>query len=168
MDPGPPLPNQFWTRRKGTILWSIVAVLAVILVVVIGSRVLAGATTPPRNFSFTFGASPCNCTRETNQSYAFPTDATINFHWWVTWIGSNATAQMAVQKSNGSLVYESVSEYQQGIPTDLNVTWAQGGSGTFSGKGSPFTFIVVLLATPDFLPPDTSIWVNGTYTTPLL
>jgi hypothetical protein len=168
MDPNPSRTRQFWARRKGTVLWSIVAALAVVLVVVIGTHVLAGATDPPHRFSFNFGASACNCTRETDWSYAFPTQATIDFHWWVTWIGSNASAQMAVQKSDGTLVYESISEFQQGNPANLSVTWAQGGSGTFSGQGSPFVFIVVLVATPDFLPPDTSIWVNGTYTTPLL
>lgn len=165
--PGSPA-KPFWARRKGTILWSLVAVLAVVLVVVIGARVLAGATTPPHHFAFTFGASPCNCTRETNRTYAFPTEATINFHWWVTWTGSNATAQMAVQMSNGSLVYKTIAEYQQGNPSNLSVVWAQGASGTFSGKGSPFTFIIILVATPDFLPPNTTVWVNGTYTTPLL
>ena len=162
------LPKGFWTRRKGLILWSLVVVLAVVLVVVIGGKVLSGATTPDRHFSFSFGASPCNCTRVTQRNYAFPTQATITFHWWVQWTGSNATAQMAVQRSNGSLVYLAISEFQQGNPSNLNVTWAQGGNGTFSGKGSPFTFIVDLVATPDFLPPNTTIWVNGTYTTPLL
>jgi hypothetical protein len=168
MDPTASRARQIWTRRKGTILWSLVAVMAVVLVVVIGAHVLGGARTPPRHFSFSFGASPCNCTRVTQMVYAFPTEATIDFHWWVQWTGSNATAQMAVQKSNGSVVFSAIAEYQQGNPDDLNVTWAQGGSGTFPGKGSPFTFIIDLVATPDFLPPNTTVWVNGTYTSPLL
>jgi hypothetical protein len=168
MDPGTSPAKQFWARRKGTILWSIVAVLAVVVVGVVGAHLLAGATNPPRHFSFNFGASACNCTRVTNYPYAYPTQATINFHWWVTWTGSNATAQMSVQKSNGKLVYQAIAEYQQGNPNNPNVTWAQGGSGTFSGEGSPFLFVIVLVATPDFLPPNTSIWVNGTYTTPLI
>jgi hypothetical protein len=168
MEPGPTRLKQAWTRRKGTILWSLVAVLAIVLTVVIGVRVFAGATDPPRHFSFTMGASACNCTRVTQRVYAFPTSASVNFHWWVTWTGNNATAQLAVQKSDGSPVFEAISEYQQGNPLNPNVTWAQGGAGSFSGKGSPFTFIVDLVATPDFLPADTTVWVNGTYTTPLL
>jgi hypothetical protein len=167
MEPGPTRLKEAWTRRRGTILWSLVAVLAIVLAGVIGVRVLTGATDPPRHFSFTMGASPCNCTRVTQRVYAFPTSASVDFHWWVTWTGNNATAQMAIQRANGSLVFEAISEYQQGNPLNPNVTWAQGGAGSFPGKGSPFTFIVDLVATPDFLPADTTVWVNGTYTTPL-
>jgi hypothetical protein len=168
MDAEPSRLKVLWTRRKGTILWTAVAVLAVVVVSIIGVHVLAGATTPPHHFSFEFGASPCNCTRMTQYPYAFPSQSTVNFHWWVSWTGANATAQMAVSKSDGTLVYLAIAEYQQGDPNDLNVTWAQGGAGTFSGKGSPFTFLVDLVSSPDFLPPNTSIWVNGTYTSPLV
>lgn len=160
--------KRFWARRKGTVLWTLVAIMAVVLVVVIGSRVLAGVTTPPRQFSFSFEASSCNCTRVTQTTYAFPTQAHISFHWWVVWTGNNATAQMAVQKSDGSLVYIAIAEYQYGNASNPTVAWAQGGAGNISGEGSPFTFILDLVATPDFLPANTMIWVNGTYSTPLL
>jgi hypothetical protein len=160
--------GDLWRRRKGQILWGAVLAMAVVVALVIGIRVLPGATTPPRSFSFSFGANACNCTRETQTTHGFPSDASVRFHWWTSWTGANATVQMAVSKSNGSLVYLAISEYQQGNPYDLNVTWAQGGSGSFSGAGGPFTFLIDIVASPDFLPPDTSIWVNGTYTTPLV
>ncbi len=164
----PPAPVADRGRRLSMVLWTAVAVGAVLLAVVIGVRVLSGATTPAKSFAFEFGAPACDCARITQYAYGFPASATIHFHWWVTWVGTNASAQMAVQKASGKLVYIAVSEYQEGNPYNLNETWAQGGSGTFSGRGTPFTFVLDLVATPDFLPADTSIWVNGTYTTPLL
>jgi hypothetical protein len=164
--------RDLWRRRKGTILWSAVIVLAIVVVAVIGGRVLAGATTPARHFSFSFPTSStilaCNCTRVAQTTYAFPSEATIAFRWWVSWVGANASVQLAITNSNGKLVYLSVSEYQQGNPYNLNETWAQGGGGSFSGKGTPLTFLIDIIASPDFLPPDTTVWVNGTYTTPLL
>jgi hypothetical protein len=160
--------HQVWTRRKGTILWSAVVIMAVVIAAVVGGRALAGATTPPRSFSFTFGASGCNCTRENQTVHSFPTPAKIHFTWWTTWTGANATDELAITTSGGKLIYVSIAEYQQGNPYNLNVTWAQGGGGTISGQGSPLTFLIVLVATPDFLPPNTTIWINGTYTTPLV
>jgi len=168
MEAEPVAPEPFWRRRFGTILWTAVAVAAILLAALIGGRALAGATTPPRSFSFSFGAPACECARYSQYQYAFPSSASIQFHWWVSWVGANATAQMAVQKSGGKLVYLAIAEYQEGNPNNLNITWAQGGSGSFSGVGTPFTFVLNLVSTPDFLPADTSIWVNGTYTTPLL
>jgi hypothetical protein len=160
--------RQLWAERKGTILWSAVVIMAVVIAAVVGGRVLAGATNPPRAFSFTFGASDCNCTRETQTTHSFPSSASIRFTWWTTWTGTNATDQLAVTTSGGKMVYLAISEMQEGNPFNLNETWAQGGGGTFSGQGSPFTFLIVLIATPDFLPPNTTVWINGTYTTPLL
>ena len=157
-----------WTRRKGTILWTAVAVLAIVLAVVFGVRLLTGATTPPHHFSFTFGAPKCGCALITQDTYGFPSQASVDFSWWVTWIGSNGSAELNISKSNGSPVYLAVSEYQQGNPYNLSLTWAQGGAGTFSGHGSPFTFTVAIVTLGDFFPPDTTIWINGTYTTPLL
>lgn len=160
--------RQFWTRRKGTVLWTAVAVMAVVIAAVVGVRALTGATNPPRSFSFSFGASGCNCTRETQTTHSFPSPATIHFTWWTTWTGANATDQLAVTTAGGKLVYVAIAEYQEGNPFNLNLTWAQGGGGTLSGGGSPLTFLIVLVATPDFLPPDTTVWINGTYTTPLV
>jgi hypothetical protein len=160
--------HGFWTRRKGTILWTAVAIMAIVIAAVVGGRLLAGATTPPRSFSFSFGASVCNCTRETQTTHPFPSSATIHFTWWTTWTGANATDQLAVTTSGGKLVYLAIAEYQEGNPYNLNETWAQGGGGTLSGHGSPFTFLIDLVSTPDFLPPNTTVWINGTYTTPLL
>jgi hypothetical protein len=168
MGPEPSRLRKLWTRRKGTILWSAVAVLAVVVVAVIGSRVLSGATTPPKSFSFSFGASACNCTRETQITHAFPAQSTVKFQWWVKWTGANATAQLAVSSSGGKVVYLAIAEYQFGNASNLSVPWLQGGGGTFSGQGSPFTFLIDLVSTPDFLPPNTAIWVNGTYASPLL
>ncbi|MGC2290237.1 MAG: hypothetical protein WA688_10350 [Thermoplasmata archaeon] len=164
--------KALWTRRKGTILWTSVVILAIVIAAVVGDRTLAGATTPARHFTFSFPESTatlaCNCTRVTQTTYAFPTQATINFRWWMTWTGANATAQMAVSTAGGTVVYLSIAEYQEGNPGNLNETWAQGGGGTIAGSGSPFTFLIDVIASPDFLPPDTTIWVNGTYTTPLV
>jgi len=168
MEAGSSRLQDVWKRRKGTILWSAVAVLAVVVAVVIGVQVLPGATTPPHHFAFTFFAPACGCAKFAQTTYAFPTQSTIRFSWWVTWIGNNATAQLAIDESDGTPVFLSVSEYQQGNQFDPNTTWGQGGAGTFSGHGTPFTFGVEVIGVTDFLPPDTTVWINGTYTTPLL
>jgi hypothetical protein len=168
MDPAPTRLSDLWKRRKGTILWSIVAALAVVLVIVVGARVLSGATTPPRHFGFDFEAPACGCAKVTQTTFAFPTQSTVDFHWWVSWVGNNATAQLTIATSGNTTVFMAIAEYQQGNPLDPNATWAQGGSGTFSGKGSPFTFGVEVISLVNFLPADTTIWVNGTYTSPLL
>lgn len=168
MDSRPTRWKELWARRKSTILWSAVSVMAIVLAVVVGVHVLSGATNPPHHFSFTFSAPACGCVKVTQTTYAFPTQATIDFSWWVTWIGNNGTAQMAIATASGTDVFIAVSEFQQGNPFDPNTTWAQGGAGTFLGKGSPFTFAVEIVTLDYFLPPDTTIWVNGTYTTPLL
>jgi hypothetical protein len=157
-----------WKRRKTTILWSAVAVLAVIVALVIGVHLLSGATTPARHFSLSFHAPACGCVKVNQTSYAFPTQSTVHFAWWVSWIGNNATAQLTIDQSNGSAVFMAISEYQQGNPLDPNTTWAQGGDGMFSGHGSPFTFGIEVIGVPYFLPPDTTVWVNGTYVSPLL
>jgi hypothetical protein len=168
MEAGPTHLEGLWQRRKGTILWSAVAVMAVVVAGVIGVHVLSGATTPPHHFSFAFNAPACGCAKVTQTTYAFPAQSTVHFSWWVTWVGNNATAQLAIDESNGTPVFLAVSEYQQGNPSDPNTTWAQGGAGTFSGHGSPFTFAVEVIGVVDFLPADTTVWVNGTYASPLL
>ncbi|MCI4352290.1 MAG: hypothetical protein L3K14_02740 [Thermoplasmata archaeon] len=157
-----------WNRRKSALLWAAVGVAAVLLAALIGARLLQGASSAPRHFSFSFTPPSCGCSKLTQTTYAFPARATVDFSWWVTWTGSNASVQLTVAESDGTLVYEALSEYQQGNPFNPNVTWGQGGAGTFPGYGSPFTFAISVISLAYFLPPNTSVWVNGTYTTPLL
>ena len=165
---GPSRLEGIWKRRKGTILWSAVTVLAVVVAAVISIHVLSGASSPPRHFSFAFHAPECGCVKVNQTSYAFPTQSTVHFSWWVTWIGNNGSAQLTIDQSNGTAVYMAVAEYQQGNPFDPNTSWAQGGNGVFSGHGSPFTFAIEVIGVPYFLPADTTVWVNGTYASPLL
>lgn len=160
--------SEVWTHRKGTILWTAVAVMAVVLAALIGARLLSGATTPPHHFAFSFGVPACGCALIAQDTYGFPSQATVDFSWWVAWNGSNGTAQLNVTKSDGEPVFLAVAEYQNASGYNQTLRWAQGGAGTFPGQGSPFTFAVEVITLGDFLPPDTTIWVNGTYTTPLL
>jgi hypothetical protein len=160
--------REVWTRRKGTILWSLVAILAVVVAVVLGVRFLSGAVGPSHHFSFSFHAPACGCAKVNETTYPFPTPSTVHFSWWVSWIGNNASAQLAIYESNGTAVYLAVSEYMQGNASDNATPWAQGGEGDFSGVGSPFTFALEVVGVPYFLPSDTTIWVNGTYASPLL
>jgi FlaG/FlaF family flagellin (archaellin) len=168
MEAAPPPKKEVWWRRKGTLLWTAVVVVAVILAAVIAVRVLSGATTPAHPFSFSFTPPSCGCVKFTQTTHPFPTTATIHFNWWTQWTGNNGSVELAIAQSNGTLVYLAVSEYQQGNPFNDTVPWGQGGAGTFSGHGSPFTFAVNMVTLDYFLPADTTIWVNGTYTTPLL
>ncbi|MFZ0829568.1 MAG: hypothetical protein WCB18_06065 [Thermoplasmata archaeon] len=168
METSPPAQPKVWWRRASTLLWTAVVVLAIVLAVVVAVRVLAGATTPARHFAFSFGAPSCGCAKFNQTAFGFPTSATIHFSWWSQWIGNNGSDELAIAQSNGSLVFLAVSEYQEGNQFNSTVPWGQGGAGSFSGAGSPFTFAVNMVTLNYFLPADTTIWINGTYTTPLL
>ncbi len=146
----------FYSRAFWVIIGSILAVVILLVALV---TVPAG----PTPFSLKTISSSCACQTSVALNQSFPARASVQFTWWAIWSGQAAELEMIVYAPDGTALFEAPAENSGVVPPGM---FAGGGPGFFSSTGGGFTFDLHAIP-PSYLPPAT-VWVNGTYTAPIL